>query len=211
MKTVSMSGSLRGNVGKKDAKKARKDGMVPCVLYGGKEQVHFTMTEKAFKPILFTPDAFLINLEVDGKKYDVILQDVQYHPVTDSVLHADFIEIMPGKTIKVSVPVNTVGVSKGVLRGGKLTKKFRKLLVKGLVENIPDSIDVDISKLDIGGSIKVSDVKVKNIDLLDPPSAMVVTVRTARVLALTPEEEEEEAAEAAAKEATHEAEGEAKE
>lgn len=192
MKTVSMSGSLRGNVGKKDAKKARKDGMVPCVLYGGKEQVHFIMEEKAFKPVLFTPDAFLINLEVGGKKHDVILQDVQYHPVTDSLLHADFMEIIPGKTVKVSIPILITGVSKGVLRGGKLVKKFRKLLVKGLVENIPDNIEVDITKLEIGAAIKVSDIKVKNIDLLDPPSAMVVTVRTARVLASGTEDEEEE-------------------
>lgn len=192
MKTVSMSGSLRGNVGKKDAKKARKDGMVPCVLYGGKEQVHFIMEEKAFKPILFTPDAFRINLEVGGKKHDAILQDVQYHPVTDSLLHADFMEIIPGKTVKVSIPILITGVSKGVLRGGKLVKKFRKLLVKGLVENIPDNIEVDITKLEIGAAIKVSDITVKNIDLLDPPSAMVVTVRTARVLASGTADEEEE-------------------
>jgi large subunit ribosomal protein L25 len=194
MKTVSMSGSLRGNVGKKDAKKARKDGMVPCVLYGGKDQLHFLVEEKAFKPVIFTPDAFLINLEVDGKTYDVILQDVQYHPVTDSILHADFMENVAGKAIKISIPILLVGVSKGVLRGGKLTQKFRKLMVKGLVENIPDQIEVDITKLEIGSAIKVSDIKVKNIELLDPPSAMVVTVRTARVLAAGAEDEEEETA-----------------
>jgi len=195
MKKVSMSGSLRGNVGKKDAKKARKEGLVPCVLYGGKEQLHFAIEEKAFKPVLFTPDVFLIKLEVDGKNFDVILQDVQYHPVTDSLLHADFLEVIPGKQVKVSVPVELTGTSKGVLRGGRLIKKFRKLLVKGLIEHLPEKIVVDISKLDIGDSIKISNLKLDNIEFLDPATAMVVTVRTARVVAATAEEEEEEAAE----------------
>lgn len=209
MKTVSLSGSLRGNVGKKDAKKARKEGKVPCVLYGGKDQVHFMMEEKAFKSILFTPDTFMIELDLDGKKYNVILQDIQYHPVTDLVLHADFLEIIPDKPIKVPIPVQVNGTSKGVLKGGKLTKKFRKLLVKGLAENIPDKIDVDITKLDIGDSIKISDLKLENIEFLDPKNAMVITVRTARVI-LTEEEEEEEAAEGEEGEAP-ETEGEAAE
>lgn len=194
MKSVSMSGSLRGNVGKKDAKKARKEGMVPCVLYGGKEQLHFIIEEKAFKPLLFTPDVFQIKLNVDGKISDVILQDVQYHPVTDSLLHADFLEVIPGKPVKVSVPVNLIGSSKGVLRGGRLIKKFRKLLVKGLVENIPEQIEVDISELDIGDAIKISDLNIDDIELMDPLGAMVVAVRTARVIV----SEEEEAAAAAA-------------
>jgi len=185
-----MSGSPRGNVGKKDAKKVRKEGLVPCVLYGGKEQIHFVMEEKAFKPILFTPDVFLIKLEIEGKQHEVILQDVQYHPVTDSIMHADFYQITPGKPVKVSVPVTIVGTSKGVLRGGKLVQKFRKLHVKGLVENIPDKIEIDISKLDIGGAIKVADLKVANVEFLDPASALVVTVRTARALAAVAEEEE---------------------
>jgi large subunit ribosomal protein L25 len=207
MKTVSMSGSLRGNVGKKDAKKARKEGLVPCVLYGGKEQVHFVMEEKAFKPVIFTPNAFLIKLEIEGKTHDVILQDVQYHPVTDSLLHADFLEVIPGKTIKIAVPLQLTGTSKGVLRGGRLIQKFRKLLLKGLVENIPEKVDVDITKIDIGQSIKVSDLKVENVEFLDPASALVVTVRTARVVAAVAEEEEEgeEGAEATAKEGEAEA------
>lgn len=209
MKTVSMSGSLRGNVGKKDAKKARKEGKVPCVLYGGKDQVHFMMEEKAFKPILFTSDAFLIELDLEGKKYNVILQDVQYHPVTDSILHADFLEVIPGKPVKASIPVKITGTSKGVLKGGKLTKKFRKILVKGLVEDIPEQIVVDITKLDIGDSIKISDLRIDKIELLDPKNAMVITVRTARVI-LAEEEEEEEAAEGEEGE-TSEAEGEASE
>lgn len=189
MKTVSLSGSPRGNVGKKDAKKARKEGMVPCVLYGGKEQIHFVMEEKAFKPILFTPDAYLIKLNIDGKTYETILRDVQYHPVTDSLLHADFYEITPGKPIKIAVPIKIVGISQGVLRGGKLIRKFHKFMVKGLVEHIPEHIEVDITPLDIADVFKISDLKVSNIEFLDPQSALVATVRTSRTLA-TPEEEE---------------------
>lgn len=194
MKTVSLSGSPRGNVGKKDAKQARKEGKVPCVVYGGQEQVHFYLEETDFKTILFTPDTYRIKLNVEQKEHDVILQDIQYHPVTDSVLHADFFEISADKPLKVSIPVELTGTSKGVLRGGKLVMKFRKLLVKGLIGNIPDKIVVNITKLDIGASIKISDVKVENVELLDPRNAMVVTVRTARVVAAADEEDEEGAA-----------------
>ncbi len=195
MKTVSLSGSPRGNVGKKDAKKARKEGLVPCVLYGGNEQIHFVMEEKAFKPILFTPDAHLVKLEIGGKTHHTILQDVQYHPVTDSLLHADFFEITPGKPVKIAVPVKIVGTSKGVLRGGKLVKKFNKFMVKGLVENIPEHVEIDITTLDIGDVFKISDLKVPDIEFLDPQSALVLTVRTSRTLAASAEEESAEARE----------------
>ncbi len=192
MKTVSLSGSPRGNVGKKDAKRARKEGKVPCVLYGGEDQVHFYLEETDFKSIVFTPETFRIKLTVDQKEHDVILQDIQYHPVTDSILHADFYEISADRPMKVSIPVELTGTSKGVLRGGKLVMKFRKLLVKGLIANIPDKIVVNITKLDIGSSIKISDIKLENVELLDPRNAMVVTVRTARVVAATAEEDEDE-------------------
>ena len=105
MKTVSLSGSLRENVGKKDAKKNRREGKVPCVLYGGKEQIHFQMEEKAFTKIVFTPEVFIINISIGDKQYQAILQDIQYHPVTDVILHADFLEILPGKHISIGVPV----------------------------------------------------------------------------------------------------------
>ncbi|HPK05474.1 MAG TPA: 50S ribosomal protein L25/general stress protein Ctc [Bacteroidales bacterium] len=201
MKTVSLSGSLRGNVGKKDAKNARKKGLVPCVLYGGKEQIPFFLEEKAFKPILFTPDAFVINLNINEKTYQAILQDVQYHPVTDSLLHADFYEITPGKPVKISIPLRFVGTSIGVLRGGKIVKKFNKLLVKGLIENIPEFIEIDITSLDIGKSIKIENLKVPDIEFLEPKRSLIITVQTSRVLtASTDEETEGEAAEEGSKE-----------
>lgn len=180
MKTVSMSGSLRENVGKKDAKMHRKKGEVPCVLYGGKEQVHFSIPEKNFKPIIFTPEVSQVSLDISGKKYPAILQDVQYHPVHDNILHADFLEIVPGKPITVSIPVKLEGAPVGVLKGGKLTKKLKKLKLVGLVEHIPEHILLQIGDLDIGDSIRVRDIKLDNLTLLDVPNSVVVNVLVTR-------------------------------
>ena len=180
MKKVSLSGSLRGNVGKKDAKALRVEGKVPCVIYGGKDQVHFSVDETAFKPILYTPNSFLINVEVDGKKYLTILQDLQSHPVSDHVLHADFLELNPGKPVIMSVPIRVTGVSPGVLSGGKLIKKFRKLKIKALIENLPDEVELSIDKLDINHAIKVSDVKLENVEFLDVKSSVILHVVSTR-------------------------------
>jgi len=182
MKQVSLSGSLRENVGKKDAKKHRKEGNVPCVLYGGKEQTHFIVTELGFKKLVFTPDVFIVNLELDGKKFQAILQDVQYHPVTDRVLHADFLEVIPGKQIIVGLPLIFEGTSPGVIRGGKMIKKMQKIRVKGLTEDMPDYIMVDISELEIGGSVKIKDIELDKLSTLDPPNSVIVRVKTARAI-----------------------------
>ncbi len=197
MKTVSLSGSLRENVGKKDAKKNRREGKVPCVIYGGEKQIHFAIEEKSFKKIIFTPEVYLINIKVDGKEYQTILQDIQYHPVNDNILHADFLEITPEKPVTIAVPVKFEGVAPGVLQGGRLVKKIRKLKVSGLAEDLPDFIMLSIDKLDIGISIRVKDVVYKNLTFLDTPNAVIVAAKTARGMS---EEElaEEEAAEAAA-------------
>ncbi|HPG32387.1 MAG: 50S ribosomal protein L25 [Lentimicrobiaceae bacterium] len=180
MKVVSLSGSLRGNVGKKDAKAQRKAERVPCVIYGGKEQIHFSAEETSFKPILNTPFSHLININIDGKEYLTILQDVQSHPVSDSILHADFLELQPEKPVTIAVPIKITGVSPGVLIGGKLIKKFRKLKVKALISNLPDEIEINIGKLEINQSIRVSDLKVENVQFLDIPSSVVVTVISTR-------------------------------
>jgi large subunit ribosomal protein L25 len=182
MKTVSMSGSLRENVGKKDAKKNRAEGKVPCVLYGGKEEVHFSIDEKDFGPVIFTPYAHLIQLTVNKKEYKTILQDVQYHPVTDKIFHVDFMEVLPGKPVVVSVPIRIEGTSEGVLRGGKLIKKFRKLKVKALPEFLPDEIKVSITGLDINDIIKVGDIKLDKVTFLDMPSSVVVMVTPTRAV-----------------------------
>ena len=191
MKTVSLSGALRAHVGKKDAKKQRREGLIPSVLYGGKEQVHFTLKTRDFEHLIFTPEVYLINLNIDGKEYQAILQDVQYHPVTDKVLHADFLEIIPGKPITVRLPIHFTGNVPGVIAGGRLVKKLRKILVKGLVEDMPDFIEIDMSHLNIGDNITVKQLDVDKLTFLENPNSVIVGVKTARGIELELEEEEE--------------------
>lgn len=187
-----MSGSLRENVGKKDAKLHRSQGLVPCVIYGGKEQLHFVVEESQFKKVIFTPNVYFIELNIDGKKYEAALQDVQYHPVTDRILHVDFLELAPDKKVTMGIPVSITGNSVGVLKGGKLLKKIRKLKVKALPADFPDNITVNISKLDINDSIRVSDLSYENLEFLDPANAVIVGVRVTRVVVEEEEEGEKE-------------------
>jgi large subunit ribosomal protein L25 len=191
MKTVSMSGSLRENVGKKDAKKHRREGNVPCVLYGGEEQVHFVVPEKEFKNVIFTPNTFLINLKIGENSYIAVLKDVQYHPVSDQILHVDFLQVFDDKPVAVAVPIRLTGTSKGVLKGGRLVRKYRKLTIKALPKDLPDEIVVDITKLNINDVIKIVDVSRPDIEFLDPRSSIVVAVKTQRAVAATDDEEEE--------------------
>ncbi|MBO6118734.1 MAG: 50S ribosomal protein L25/general stress protein Ctc [Bacteroidales bacterium] len=191
MKTVSMSGSSRKNVGKKDAKALRRDNMVPCVLYGGKEgQVIFAVPAKDFKGLLFTPDTHYVELTIDGNKTMAILQDIQYHPVTDEVLHADFLRIFDDKPITIAVPVKTTGTAPGVLQGGKLQIKLRKVRLCGLPNAIPQEVVLDISKLGIAQGIKVNEINIPDVEVMEVKSSVVVTVRATRnaVAAATTEE-----------------------
>jgi len=182
MKTVSLSGSLRGNVGKKDAKMHRREFKVPCVMYGGKEQIHFVAEEKVLMKIMHTPVAYIFDLSIDGQKHSTIVQDVQYHPVTDRILHVDFMEIIPEKPVTIGIPIKVSGVAPGVLRGGRLIKKMRKLVIKALVQHLPDDINLSIDGLEIGDSIKVSDMVLEHVTFLDPPSNVIIGVRTARAV-----------------------------
>ena len=177
-----MSGSPRENVGKKDAKALRNASKVPCVLYGGNEQVHFAVDDKEFKNLVYTPNTYTVNLEIGGNKFEAILQDIQYHPVSDKILHADFKQIFADKPVVISVPVKTFGTSPGVLKGGKLVTKFRKLVVKALPAHLPDQIDVSISNLDINDVVKVADLKHDNVTFLDLPSSVVTAVRVTRAV-----------------------------
>jgi large subunit ribosomal protein L25 len=207
MKTVSVSGSLRENVGKKDAKALRRQGLVPCVIYGGKEQVSFAMPELSFKDIIYTPESCIIKLDVAGKSYNVVLQDSQFHPVTGKIIHCDFMEIFPDKAVKIDVPINVVGNSPGVIKGGKLIIKLRKLRIKGLMDVLPDKIDINISKLNIGDSIKVNQVKTDGLEFLDSATSIVVMVKMTRgVGSAGAEDEEAEGAEATDTESTEAAE-----
>src|SRR5574344_1680741 len=177
MKTVSMSGSTRENVGKKDAKALRRQGLVPCIMYGGEGQVRFSVSQKAFKPLLFTPDTNYVDIDVNGEKTRCILQDIQYHPVSGEVMHADFLQIFDNKPITIAVPVKTTGHSIGVIQGGKLVLKIRKLTLKGLPNDIPQEVTLDISKLTIGQGISVEEVSIPKVECLNVKSAYILEVR----------------------------------
>ena len=180
MKAIFMSGSSRANVGKKDAKALRVDGLVPCVLYGGDSQIHFSVIATEFKPLLFTPDVHTVELNIEGKLYKAVLQDIQYHNLNDSVLHADFLQLSENKPMIIQIPVRTTGVSSGVRAGGKLVTKLRKLKVRALLTDLPDFISIDISPLEIGQGVKVREISVPGVTLLDAPNVDVVAVTATR-------------------------------
>ena len=181
MKSIAMFGYLRDGVGKSNTKVIRNEGKVPCVLYGGgKESINFSMYSADFKQLVYTPNTFKVKLDIDGTIYRAILKDMQFHPVNDSILHADFQEIDENKEVIIGVPVKLVGNSVGVRAGGKLAVKANKLNVKALPKHLPDFIEVNIDNLEIGKAIKVGEVKVENMILLDAPNNPVVTVKTTR-------------------------------
>ena len=180
MKSVSISGSLRESVGKKDAKNQRNNGFIPCVLYGGDKQLPILVEEKSFKDLIYTPEICYVELDVNGQNFKAIVQETQFHPVTEKLLHVDFLEVIQGKPVTVYTPLLIKGNSPGVMRGGKLSKRVRKLKVKGLLENIPENITVDISNLDILDSVKIEDIKVDNIAIIDNPSKVIITILSSR-------------------------------
>jgi len=180
MKTLSISGNKREKSGTKDADALRKAGNVPCVLYGGEDQLSFSVNEKQFAKLLYTPDAYLVSLDVDGKQAKAIVQDAQFDKITDKILHVDFMEAVPGKYLTVKVPVVTHGSPLGVKKGGKLQTKIRRLTVKGLVDDLPDHITLEVAHLELGESILIKELKNDKLKFLDPANAAVVTVRTIR-------------------------------
>lgn len=183
MKSVSISGSPRANVGKKDAKALRSGKLVPCVLYGGKEQIHFSVNEPEFKQLIYTPDVHTVDLSIGGNKYNAILQEAQFHKITDSLLHVDFLELVPNKPVVMNIPVRTKGVSPGVRNGGKLVQKLKTIKAKGLIEKMPDEIAVNIDKLEIGSGVRVSDIKVDGLTFLNAPNVTIVSVQITRAVA----------------------------
>ena len=192
MKTVSLSGSSRENVGKKGANILRKDGSIPAVVYGGEKQIHFSVLENEAKKLVFSPNVYFIELEIDGKKSKVILQEVQTHPVTDRILHLDFLEIGDSKPFKLNLPVRLEGFSKGVRNGGNLSQNFRKLKVMGLLKDMPDAVKIDITPLKIGDKIRVADLNISGLKFFDPENAVIVGVQMARAAVLEAEDEEDE-------------------
>jgi len=195
MKTIEIKGSLRTELGKKSSKKVRKEGNVPCVIYGKEQNVHFLAHENTFKNLIYTPDAHLVNLDLEGKEYKVVLHDVQFHPVSDKITHIDFIEVFDDKPLVVSLPIKVTGDSVGVKAGGKLRIKKRHLKVRGYVNDIPENLLIDITDVKIHHSVKVGDLTYDKIELIDPKITTILSVATSRVA--TKEEEEAEAAAAA--------------
>lgn len=187
MKTFDVKGFKREAVGKKDSKKLRADGNVPCVLYGGEEPVHFYVASKVFLKLLYTPNVYLLNLDIDGEVTKAIIQDSQFHAVEDEVLHVDFLKISDDKPVKIEVPIKINGYAKGMKAGGKLKVNLRRLKVKALAENLPDTIPVVIDELAIGQSVRVGDLEMENIEFLNTksvPVASIVITRAAKAAAL---------------------------
>lgn len=192
MKVAPLSGSLRANVGKKDAKAMRNAGLVPCVLYGQGSQTHFSIKDIAIEKLVFNPDVFQIELDIEGKKTNAIIQDLQQDPITDKVLHVDFLELDAKKPVKVALPVRLTGASRGVLAGGKLMQVFRRLKVVALPGELPEAIIIDITKLRIGQSIRVGDLETSGLKFVDAKSAVVVSVKMARGASKAAEADDEE-------------------
>ena len=198
MKSITISGSKRESVGKKATKALRNAGKVPCVLYGGDKPLHFSADEPAFKNLVYTSNAHTAVIEIEGgKKFDAVLQDIQFHPVTDAILHIDFYQLFADKEVTMDIPVRLVGNSPGVRNGGRLLFRKRKLTIKALPANLPDFFDVDISKLKIGGNISVSTLLKDEFTILHPDNTVVVQVKAARNAIVTDDEDEEEGTEGA--------------
>lgn len=192
MKKAQLSGSSRANVGKKDAKALRNAGLVPCVLYGNGTQTHFSIKDIAIQKLVYNPDVFQIELDIDGKKASAVIQDLQQNPITDKVMHVDFLELDAKKPVKIGLPVRVVGSSRGVLAGGKLMQVFRRLRVEALPADLPEAITVDITKLRIGQSIRVKDLESDGLKLLEAKNAVVVAVKMARGASKAAEADDED-------------------
>jgi large subunit ribosomal protein L25 len=181
MKSITIKGSERESVGKVATKALRNAGAVPCVLYGGNQPVHFSADERAFKSLVYTPNAHTVVIDLgEGKSFNAILQDIQVHPVTDKILHIDFFQLFDDKEITMEVPVKVIGVSPGVLLGGVLRLNTRRLKVKALPKNLPDFIDADISPLEMGNKLYVTKLVSNKYKLLHPDNTVVAQVRISR-------------------------------
>ena len=180
MKSITIKGSERENVGKKATKAVRDAGMVPCVIYGGNQPVHFVADERAFKDLVYTPNAHTVVIELNGASFNVIMQDIQFHPVSDKILHIDFFQLSDDKEIIMEVPVKITGTSPGVLLGGVLRLNQRRLKVKAIPKNLPDFVEASISELEMGNKLYVTKLPTNNFKLMHPDNTVVCQVRISR-------------------------------
>ena len=191
METIEIIGYKRANLGKKNSKKLREEGNVPCVVYGGDEQLHFHSPMILFRDLIYTPGANFVKLNIEGVEKDAILQDIQFHPVSEVILHADFLELQENKKIKMDIPVKIIGDSPGVQQGGKILIRIRKLSLMAYPKNMPSFVEVDISELQLGKSVQVEELLSDQYDILNSPLVSVVSVNIPRVKIEVEEEEEE--------------------
>lgn len=182
MKSIAISGSLRENVGKRDAKELRYQGKVPAVLYGGDKQYHFAVSAADLKPAIYTPDVHFIDLDINGTKHRAIVQETQFHPLTDQVRHVDFLELNDKKEVALNIPIKLTGTSPGVKMGGKLVQKLRNLRVKALPKDLPQYIEVPLDALEVGKSVRVEEIQLENAKVLNNGDDTIVSVIMSRAL-----------------------------
>lgn len=180
MKTFDLTGSKREGTGKKAAKAYRKESLIPCVLYGGEEIVHFTVTKEGIRKLIYTPEVFIVNLSIDKKKYTAILKDSQFHPVSDALLHADFMQISKDKPVVMEIPILLEGLAQGVKDGGKLSTNMRKLRVKGLYKDFPERLLINIENLGLGKTIQVGNLNFDKLELMNVKDNVVAAVKLTR-------------------------------
>ena len=182
MKTITIEGQLRTETGKKAASQLRSQGLVPGVIYGGAKEISFTASEKAFKPLVYTPDFQLVDIKLDGKSYKCILKDLQFHKVTESLIHIDLLELVEHKKVIANLPLKLIGTPSGVKEGGKLTVKMKSLKVKTLPKYLKENIELDITDLKLNENIRVEDVKAENYEILNSPRIPIASVGMTRAL-----------------------------
>jgi len=182
MKSLEIKGAIRTDLGTKYAIRLRREGLVPCVVYGGEDPIHFSTNSTSFRTLAYTPDVYAVTINLEGSKsVKAVMTDIQFHPVTDAILHVDFMELVDGKAVQVDIPIALIGASRGVKNGGRLKQNLRKLAIKALPKNMPAHIEVDITELRIGFSIKVEDLsKSGDFEFINSGGAVIVSVATSR-------------------------------
>jgi len=180
MKTFNLTGSKRESTGKKAAKAYRNESLVPCVIYGGGEVVHFTVNKENIRKLVYTPEVFIVDLSIEEKKYTAILKDMQFHPVSDALLHADFLQIFKDKPVVMEIPIQLEGLAQGVKDGGKLSMNMRKLKVKGLYKDFPEKLVINIENLGLGKTIQVGNLSFDNLELMNVKESVIAAVQLTR-------------------------------
>ena len=198
MKTIKISAEKRSELGKKSTRDLRKADQVPCVMYGGAEVIHFHAHENDFRHIIYTPNAYIVEVNLDGKKHKAVMKELQFHPVTDKLNHIDFVEVFDDRPVTVEIPIKLTGAAIGLKDGGKPRQRRRVIKVRGLIQHLPDTLDIDITDIRIGDVIKVGDLIYDNLEVLDPSRSMVYAIVSSRISkGMEMGEAEAEAAEAA--------------